>query len=203
MARLHAHRREPRRARHRRGAGRSRAGLAPEGRRLSRGLCPAAAGPDRAAHAHPAASRAGDRFLAETDAGAEYRASSVVIATGAFQEPIVPPCARQFAPDVVQLTAATYRHPGPLRGSRVLVVGDGATGRQLALELAGVSDVWLATGRRRVVTAQRILGRDQLWWSEKLGFLRASRRSLIGKLVRRLTRSLASTCASPACGGKA
>jgi putative flavoprotein involved in K+ transport len=131
-------------------------------------------------------SRAGDRFLAETDAGGEYRASSVVIATGAFQEPIIPPCAPQFAPDVVQLTAATYRDPGPLRGSRVLVVGDGATGRQLALELAGVSDVWLATGRRRVVTAQRILGRDQLWWSEKLGLLRASRRSLIGKLVRRL-----------------
>jgi putative flavoprotein involved in K+ transport len=68
----------------------------------------------------------------------------------------------------------------------VLVAGDGATGRQLALELAAEHEVWLATGSRRVVTAQRVLGRDQLWWSDKLGLLRAPRTTAVGRLVRRL-----------------
>jgi putative flavoprotein involved in K+ transport len=128
------------------------------------------------------------RFRAETEAGDVHLARAVAIATGAFQEPIVPACAAGFSADVVQLTAATYRNPRQLEGRRTLVVGDGATGRQIALELADgrPRDVWLATGRRRVVTAQRILGRDQLWWSERLGLLRASRETAAGRLVRRL-----------------
>ncbi|HYG69234.1 MAG TPA: hypothetical protein VD838_16300, partial [Anaeromyxobacteraceae bacterium] len=125
-------------------------------------------------------------FVAETEDGAPRRARAVVVAAGAFQEPAVPSLARGFSDGVVQLTAATYRNPRQLPRAPVLVAGDGATGRQVALELAADREVWLATGRPRVVTAQRILGRDQLWWSERLGLLRASRRSPVGRLVRRL-----------------
>jgi putative flavoprotein involved in K+ transport len=125
-------------------------------------------------------------FRAEDDTGEVRIARAVAVATGAFQDPVVPACASALAPDVVQLTAATYRNPGHLRAGRVLVAGDGATGRQIALELAADREVWLATGRRRFVTAQRVLGRDQLWWSERLGLLRAPRTSAVGRLVRRL-----------------
>jgi cation diffusion facilitator CzcD-associated flavoprotein CzcO len=43
-----------------------------------------------------------------------------------------------------------------------LVVGDGATGRQIAVELAATREVLLATGRPRRVSPQRILGRSRL-----------------------------------------
>jgi putative flavoprotein involved in K+ transport len=130
--------------------------------------------------------RSGGLFRAETDQDGVIAARAAVVAAGAFQEPIVPPHADELAPEVVQLTAATYRNPRQLPRGRVVVAGDGATGRQIALELAGDREVLLATGRRRVVTAQHILGRDQLWWAHRLGMLRASRESAVGRLVRRL-----------------
>jgi len=125
-------------------------------------------------------------FNAETERGDVLVARAVVLATGAFQEPIVPPDARRLSPEVLQLTAATYRNPAQVPAGRILVAGDGATGRQIALELSQGREVLLATGRLRVVTAQRILGRDQLWWSERLGLLRSPRESVVGRLLRRL-----------------
>jgi putative flavoprotein involved in K+ transport len=129
---------------------------------------------------------AGGRFHAETERGDVLVARAVVLATGAFEEPIVPPSARRLSPHVLQLTAATYRSPAQLPPGRIVVVGDGATGRQIALELSDEREVLLATGRPRLVTPQRILGRDQLWWSDRLGLLRAARGSAVGRLLRRL-----------------
>jgi putative flavoprotein involved in K+ transport len=131
-------------------------------------------------------------FQAETGRGERIVARAVVLATGAFQEPAVPPLARGLSPEVVQLTAATYRNPRQLPDGRILVVGNGATGRQVALELAGERgtpgerEIWLATGRRRMIAPQRVLGRDGIWWLEKLGVLRWPRESARGRLVRRL-----------------
>lgn len=125
-------------------------------------------------------------FNAETDRGDVLLARAVVLAPGAFQEPILPPGAHRLSSEVLQLTAATYRNPAQLPRGRILVVGDGATGRQIALELSRERETLLATGRLRVVTAQRILGRDQIWWSERLGLLRAPRESGVGRLLRRL-----------------
>lgn len=132
-------------------------------------------------------SRTDGLFRAATQTGDVFVAPVVVVAAGAFQDPLVPPFASGFSPEVVQLTAATYRAPRQLSAcARIMVAGDGATGRQIALELTPDHDVSLATGRTRVVTAQRILGRDQLWWSDRLGLLRASRETLAGRLIRRL-----------------
>lgn len=127
----------------------------------------------------------GGLFGVEAESGEILAARSVVIATGAFQESVAPPFARSLSPEVVQVTAATYRDPRQLPLGTVLVAGDGPTGRQIALELADTRDVWLATGRRRWVVPQRILGRDQMWWSQKLGLLGASRESAVGRLLRR------------------
>jgi putative flavoprotein involved in K+ transport len=103
---------------------------------------------------------------------------------------VVPPFASRLSPEVVQLTAATYRNPGQLGGAtRILVAGDGATGRQIALELASGHDVWLATGRARVVTAQRILGRDQLWGSALLTGVGRDAAYVAGVIAERLTTS--------------
>jgi putative flavoprotein involved in K+ transport len=65
----------------------------------------------------------------------------------------------------------------------VVVVGDGATGRQIARELAATHQVLLATGSPRRVSPERILGKSIFWWMDKLGVMRASRESPIGKYL--------------------
>lgn len=126
-------------------------------------------------------------FLAVTDAGREVKARAVVIAAGAFQRPLVPRFASGLADGVRQLDAATYRNPGSVRGRRVTVIGDGATGRQIALELFDAGyEVTLATGRRRNFGPQRLLGRDANRQAFALGLLTADKRTWRGRLMRAL-----------------
>jgi putative flavoprotein involved in K+ transport len=122
-------------------------------------------------------------FRARTDAGEIIDARAVVLATGAFQRPAIPAISRKLAPDVLQLTPESYKHPGQISPGRVLVVGDGATGRQIAEELATTHEVLLATGRPRRVSPQRIVGRSVFWWMDRLGILRASRESRVGRYL--------------------
>jgi putative flavoprotein involved in K+ transport len=124
-------------------------------------------------------------FIATTTAGQIIATRAVALATGAFQRPAVPPVAAALADDVVQLTPDTYRNPGQVPDGTVLVVGDGATGRQLARELAESHRVLLSTGRPRRVSPHRVLGRSIFWWMDKLGLLRRSRDTVVGRYLRR------------------
>jgi putative flavoprotein involved in K+ transport len=122
-------------------------------------------------------------FRATTGSGETLDARAVVLATGAFQTPVVLPMARQLAAEVVQLSPESYTAPAQLPTGPVLVVGDGASGRQIARELAATHRVYLATGRPRRVSPERLLGKSIFWWMDKLGILRASRESAIGKYL--------------------
>ncbi|HET8523821.1 MAG TPA: NAD(P)/FAD-dependent oxidoreductase [Thermomicrobiales bacterium] len=128
--------------------------------------------------------RADGLFTATTTEGRTLTARAVVIATGAFQQPVIPPISERLAPDVTQLTAEIYRNPRQVPAGTVLVVGDGATGRQIARELNATHRVLLATGRSRRVSAHRILGKSVFWWMDKLGVLRKSRGSRLGRRLR-------------------
>jgi putative flavoprotein involved in K+ transport len=124
-------------------------------------------------------------FRARTDAGEIIDARTVVVATGAYQAPAIPPIAQELAADVAQLTPESYKRPGQVLPGTALVVGDGATGRQIALELAqsGSDGVYLARGRNRRVSPARLLGRSVFWWMDRLGALRASRETRIGRYL--------------------
>jgi putative flavoprotein involved in K+ transport len=122
-------------------------------------------------------------FRATTEAGEPIDSRAVVLATGAFQRPAIPPISNGLSEEVRQLAPEDYRTPGQLAAGRVLVVGDGATGRQIALELTANHEVLLAAGRPRRVSPDRILGRSVFWWMDKLGVLRASRESRIGRYL--------------------
>lgn len=124
-------------------------------------------------------------FRATTTAGSALTARAVVLATGAFQVPALPALSKDFAPEVLQLTTDAYRNPSQLPTGTVLVVGDGATGRQIARELAATRPVVLATGRKRRVSRERMLGKSIFWWMDRLGILRASRESAIGGFLMR------------------
>src|SRR5690606_28972313 len=71
-------------------------------------------------------------------------------------------------------------------GRRVLIVGDGATGRQIALELAPHHSVMLATGRRRNFGFQRLFGVDTTELALRSGLLTADKATVAGRLVRAL-----------------
>ena len=122
-------------------------------------------------------------FRAVTEAGQPIDSRAVVLATGAFQRPAIPPISKRLSAEVTQLAPEDYRTPDQLSPGTVLVAGDGATGRQIALELTANHEVLLAAGRPRRVSPDRILGRSVFWWMDKLGILRASRESPIGRYL--------------------
>ena len=129
--------------------------------------------------------RADGGFRATTEAGEPIDSRAVVLATGAFQRPAIPPVSKGLSDEVTQLAPEDYRSPGQLAAGRVLVVGDGATGRQIALELTANHEVLLAAGRPRRVSPDRILGKSVFWWMDRLGVLRASRENPIGRYLRK------------------
>ncbi|WP_068110444.1 flavin-containing monooxygenase [Tropicimonas marinistellae] len=106
-------------------------------------------------------------FLAETTHGA-IEASRIVVATGPFQKPVIPPIVPAHAP-VTQMHSASYRNPDGLPEGGVLVVGAGSSGVQIADELLRADRrVFLSVGPHdRPPRSYR--GRDFVWWLGVLG----------------------------------
>jgi putative flavoprotein involved in K+ transport len=113
-----------------------------------------------------------------------YRARQVVVATGPFQVPFTPPAAQQLDPSVTQLHSAAYRNPQAVPDGPVLVVGGGNSGFQIAVELAASRQVDLSIGARVPMLPQRLLGRDLFWWLSRLGLLRVTGTSRLGRRMR-------------------
>jgi putative flavoprotein involved in K+ transport len=96
-------------------------------------------------------------------------ARQVVLATGPFQRPFIPPMAHDASPSVLQTDPTRYRNPQDLPDGAVLVVGSGASGCQIADELLQAGRrVFLSVSRHRRVP-RRFRGKDVYWWLEKLG----------------------------------
>lgn len=96
-------------------------------------------------------------------------ADEVVIATGGYPIPVIPPYASFIDPSVDQLHSEQYRNPEQLRDGAVLVVGSGQSGAQIAedLHLSG-RRVHLAVGNApRVARSYR--GRDCMTWLSDMG----------------------------------
>jgi putative flavoprotein involved in K+ transport len=125
-------------------------------------------------------------FVVET-ADEELTATHVVVATGPFHVPSIPPIAGDLDASVFQIHSAEYRNPGQLpEGGHVLVVGGGNSGFQIAEELAGTRRVDLAVGKRVPSLPQRVLGKDLFWWLSGVGFMKISTDSRLGrKLAKR------------------
>jgi putative flavoprotein involved in K+ transport len=114
-----------------------------------------------------------------------FRARQVVVATGPFQVPFVPPAASKLDPSVTQVHSAHYRNPQALPDGPVLVVGGGNSGFQIAEELAATRQVDLSVAERVPMLPQRLGGRDLFWWLTRLGLLRVTVGSRLGRRVSR------------------
>jgi len=129
-------------------------------------------------------SKIDDGFEVQT-ADSTFRARQVVVATGPFQVPFVPPQARGFDPSVTQVHSAGYRNPQTLPAGPVLVVGGGNSGFQIAEELAAGRTVDLSIATSYPMLPQRLAGRDLFWWLTRLGLLRVTVTSRPGRRMSR------------------
>lgn len=83
------------------------------------------------------AERQGDGWRLETDAG-PWRTAALVMATGIWSAPSEPPLPGRDAYRGRALHVSAYRGPDELAGQRVLVVGSGNSGKDVALAAARV-----------------------------------------------------------------
>jgi putative flavoprotein involved in K+ transport len=110
-----------------------------------------------------------DGGYAVTTSEGEIDARTVVVASGACNQPTLPAFAGALPASVQQLTPFEYRNPDQLSDGGVLVVGASATGVQLAAELSQSGrPVTLSVGEHvRLPRTYRC--RDVLWWMEASG----------------------------------
>ncbi|MBX3011873.1 MAG: NAD(P)-binding domain-containing protein [Caldilineaceae bacterium] len=125
-------------------------------------------------------------FQANTAAGGVLPCRAVVLATGAFQQPVIPALANQLAATVAQFTTETYKNRVQVPVGTVLVVGDGASGRDIASELSATHQVLLATGRPRRLLPEQLFGQNIWWWLKHLGLLSVSGNNALGRLLQKV-----------------
>jgi putative flavoprotein involved in K+ transport len=124
-----------------------------------------------------------DGYVVESDGGT-YEADQVVVATGPFQVPRVPPVAQRLHADVVNFHSSEYRTPAALPPGPALVVGGGNTGFQIAAEVAASHEVHLSVGSRQTPLPQRFLGRDLFTFLEATGLMSKTVDSRIGRRLK-------------------
>jgi putative flavoprotein involved in K+ transport len=102
-------------------------------------------------------------YRVSTESG-QLLAKNVVMATGLFQSPKIPPFSAQFPAAVLQLHSSQYRNPAGLPPGAVLVVGSAQSGAQITEELyQSGRKVYLCTGSMGRVP-RRYRGKDIVEW---------------------------------------
>jgi putative flavoprotein involved in K+ transport len=125
-----------------------------------------------------------DVFSIQLTDGPPLGAQQVIICNGAFQIPQVPDFANQLNYQVMQFTPQSIGDAHLKSNDKTwLVVGDGASGRQIAKQLSANNKVVLAGGKKRNVMPHKILGKSVFYWLEKLDLLKATKHSIIGEFM--------------------
>jgi putative flavoprotein involved in K+ transport len=123
--------------------------------------------------ANVTAVRSGDDggFEVEIDREEVFQAKNLVVSTGAYQKPLIPP-GSETLPDYLNTMDSTgYTDVSALPEGDVLIVGSGQTGCQLAEDISGAGrNVVLACGRAPWGPRQ-IGNKDLMWWLLESGFL--------------------------------
>jgi putative flavoprotein involved in K+ transport len=113
---------------------------------------------------------AADGFAVVTSNG-EWRARTVVLASGPYNCPDIPEVAQAVPAHITSITPAEYRNPDQLEDGGVLMVGAAATGVQLAEEIqrSGRPVTLAVGGHVRLPRSYR--GMDIMWWLDAAGIL--------------------------------
>ncbi len=130
----------------------------------------------------------GDKWLTKTQHGLEISSGHVVVATGLNQTPLEPRYEGENGFTGRRIHAREYRQPGPFAGQRVLVVGMGNTGAEIALDLseAGVDSTISVRGPVNIVPRD-VLGRPTQLTARMLTRLPTALADWLGSMLRRMT----------------
>ena len=123
-------------------------------------------------------------FAAETSHGT-VRARHVVLASGPFSRPHVPPATARLSPRVQQLHSSDYSSPQDVPPGDVVVVGGGNSAAQLAVELSATHRVTVVCPREPWYLPTSVLGVDLYWWLRLTGVLNAGADSRVARHVQR------------------
>ena len=123
-----------------------------------------------------------DIFLLSTNQGI-YTSRNIIVATGAFQTPLVPDFSKFLSSNVSQIHSSQYKNQSQLNEGSVLVVGGGNSGAQIAVELSIKRKVYLSVGKKIKYLPQKIGNKDIFWWFDKLGVLKANIYTKIGQFL--------------------
>jgi cation diffusion facilitator CzcD-associated flavoprotein CzcO len=128
--------------------------------------------------------RDGASWVVHAVDGREWRARSVVIATGIASNPVAPsfPGRDRFGGRVRH--SADYQRPDEYRGRRVLLVGIGNSGGEIAAELAhsGVS-VTVAVRSGAIVVPREVLGVPMQYFTPVFGWLPRGGQRTAAKMI--------------------
>jgi putative flavoprotein involved in K+ transport len=108
-------------------------------------------------------------FRLTTSAG-RIDARAIVVATGAFQRPFLPPGLDAVPADVPVLDPRSYRNAAGLPEGRTLVIGAGQSGCQIAEDLLDAGREVVVSYGRAAWAPRRIGEHDVVWWGEWTGF---------------------------------
>ena len=141
--------------------------------------------PVREGEAGLAVESGADGFRVRTTSG-EVHARALLVANGAFQRAYRPPGSEMLPSTLPQLDVEDYRNASSLPPGRILIVGSGQSGCQIAEELIEAGrEVVLACGRAAWMP-RRVAGRDIMRWLIDAGFLVAPVESLPSPAARLL-----------------
>jgi lysine/ornithine N-monooxygenase len=117
-----------------------------------------------------------------------FEAQNIIVATGLNRLPNIPNWQGQDLFEGEIIHASSYKNPTKYKGKKVLVIGMGNTGAEIALDLADEKiDVGISVRSEIVVIPRDFLGKPIQLTAQKLAKLPFRLGDLIGELVRRLT----------------
>ena len=112
-------------------------------------------------------------YTVKTSAGV-FTSDHVIVASGGYQQPIIPRMAERLPEKIVQIHSNQYKNADQLPSGNVLVVGSGQSGAQIAedIHLTG-RKVFLAVGNAPRV-ARQYRGKDVVEWLDDMGYYKKS-----------------------------
>jgi len=110
-----------------------------------------------------------DTFLVKTSSGL-FTSNKIVIASGAFNDPVIPQIASKLPNTVLNLHSSEYRNAASLPDKEVMVVGSGQSGCQIAedLHLEG-KKVHLCVGNAPK-SPRKYRGKDVVEWLDQMSY---------------------------------
>ncbi|PGZ11168.1 oxidoreductase [Bacillus cereus] len=101
------------------------------------------------------------------------QSKNVIIASGGFQKPFIPLFSQRLSSNVFQIHSSQYKSPLQIPKGKVLVVGGGNSGMQIAVELAKTHEVTMSISHPLTFLPLHFFRKSIFNWLEKVGLLYA------------------------------